>query len=173
MSIKLKCLFLFGILFSQLHPYNFFSPVIKQERLNVTEELNFKLQHDRVIINSEKVFQDSFLLKPKKDYKFDYTSGSIEFTNLIGNVTVEYYIYPSNLLDKFFYYQVQQYSDSIKVKLPPRRRFRLYDDTSLNISGSKTISISFANIPNLGLIAYHNARSIGIPALILAAVSCK
>ncbi len=34
MFIKLKCLFLFGILFSQLHSYNFFSPVIKQERLN-------------------------------------------------------------------------------------------------------------------------------------------
>ncbi len=151
MSIKLKCLFLFGILFSQLHSYNFFSPVIKQERLNVTEELIFKLQHDRIIINSEKVFLDSFLLEPEKDYMFNYSSGSIEFTSLIGYVTVEYYIYPSNLLDKFYYYKVQDYTDSIRVKLPPRRRFRLYDDTSLNISGSKTISISFANNEDFSL----------------------
>ncbi len=151
MSIKLKCLFLFGILFSQLHSYNFFSPVIKQERLNVTEELNFKLQHDRIIINSEKVFQDTLLLESNIDYKFDYTSGSIEFINLIGNVTVEYYIYPSNLLEKFYYYQVQQYTDSTKVKLPLRRRFRLYDDANLNISGSKTISISFANNEDFSL----------------------
>jgi hypothetical protein len=151
MSIKLKYLFLFGILFSQLHSYNFFSPVIKQERLNVVEELNFKLQYDRIIINSEKVFQDSFLLKPKIDYKFSYASGSIEFTNLIGTVTVEYYIYPSNLLEMFYYYKVQQYSDSTEVKLSPRRRFRLYDDTSLNISGSKTISISFANNEDFSL----------------------
>ena len=151
MSLKLKCLFLCGILFSQLHSYNFFSPVIKQERLNVTEELNFKLQHDRIIINSEKVFQDSFLLEPKIDYKFDYFSGSIEFTSFIGIVTVEYYIYPSNLLEKIYYYQVQDYTDSTEVKLPPRRRFRLYDDTSLNISGSKTISISFANNEDFSL----------------------
>jgi hypothetical protein len=134
-----------------LYSYNFFSPVIKQERLNVAEELNFKLQHDRIIINSEKVFQNSFLLEPEKDYRLDHASGSIEFTNLIGNVTVEYYIYPSNLLEKFYYYKVQNYTDSTKVKLPPRRRFRLYDDTSLNISGSKTISISFANNEDFSL----------------------
>ncbi|MBC8415216.1 MAG: hypothetical protein ISS80_01140 [Candidatus Cloacimonetes bacterium] len=119
--------------------------------MNVTEELNFKLQHDRIIINSEKVFQDSFLLEPDKDYRLDYASDSIEFTRLIGSVTVEYYIYPSDLLEKFYYYQVQDFTDSTRVKLPPRRRFRLYDDTSLNISGSKTISISFTNNEDFSL----------------------
>ncbi|MCK4312682.1 MAG: hypothetical protein KAW88_08110 [Candidatus Cloacimonetes bacterium] len=154
MTFRLKLLLIFCILVlsSYLHSFNFFSPIIKQERLNITEEkLIYKLRHDRIIINSEKVFRDTIEFIKSKDFSIDYQKGEISFFKPQGNIIIEYLIYPPELMERFYYYQVQEFSDSTQVKLPPRRTNFFYRDTKLNISGSKTISISFANNEDFSL----------------------
>ncbi|MCD4795982.1 MAG: hypothetical protein K8R49_02270 [Candidatus Cloacimonetes bacterium] len=152
MTIRIKLLFIISFFFSFLYSFNFFSPVIRQENLIISEdELIHKLKYDRIIINSEKVFQDTFQLLKVKDYSINYQEGELSFSKPIGSITIEYMIYPPELLERFYYYEVQEYSDSTEIKLSTRRKKQFYSDANLNITGSKTISISFANNEDFSL----------------------
>jgi len=130
--------------------YNYFSPIIKTENLN-SENLNLKLKHTNLIINSEEVYKDLILLKRNQDYKIDYHKGEITFISAIGYVAIEYLIFPPDLLREFFLFQVQEYSDTTKIKIPKKQQKQFYSETNLNITGSKTFSISVANNEDFSL----------------------
>ncbi len=143
----MKIKFIVGIIFLQviLFAYNFFSPLIKFERINVRDSASIQLAHQNIIINSEKISKDSLLFFKNSDYKIDYQNGLINFNKKLGNIQIEYMIYPANLINKFCYYQVQEFSDSTKIEIPQTKKRLFYHDSKLNISGNKTISISVSN----------------------------
>ena len=128
-----------------LSAYNFFSPMIKWERLNVIDaNVPIELSFNNIIINSEKVFNDSIKFT-KNDYKIDHKNGTITFKRILGNCNIEYSIYPQHLTKSFHLFQVQLYSDSTEVKINKVMSQRSYSNADLDINGSKTISISVAN----------------------------
>lgn len=128
-----------------IHSYNLFSPIIRVQKFNVTSQsLEFKLQAEQIIINSEKVFSDS-LLYDKEFYKIDYQKGVILFSEPIGLVIVEYKTIPENMKEKFYLFLEQTYTDSIVIAKTVNRYSLFAGDTNLNISGSKTIAVSIAN----------------------------
>ena len=99
----------FLILFStSLFSYNYFSPIIKTEDLKVTEQnTEFSLKYQNLIVNSENVYQDSVLLKKNKDYHLDYQNGKIVFSDKIGNLSIEYLIFPEDLISRYFLFEEQ------------------------------------------------------------------
>ena len=137
----------FLILFStSLFSYNYFSPIIKTEDLKVTEQnTEFSLKYQNLIVNSENVYQDSVLLKKNKDYHLDYQNGKIVFSDKIGNLSIEYLIFPEDLISRYFLFEEQTFSDSTEIRLKKKRKKQFYTDTNLNITGSKSISVSVAN----------------------------
>ena len=143
MKIKL----VIGIIFLQvaLSAYNFFSPMIKWERLNVTDPgTSIELSSTNIIINSEKVYKDSINFG-SDEYQIDYKKGIITFNKALGNCIIEYYIYPKHLTSRFYLFQTQEYSDTTDVKITKVNTQQFYNNSDLDITGSKTISISVAN----------------------------
>ncbi|MCK5050673.1 MAG: hypothetical protein KAS53_02955, partial [Candidatus Cloacimonetes bacterium] len=143
MKIKL----VIGIIFLQvaLSAYNFFSPMIKWERLNVTDPgAPIELSSTNIIINSEKVYKDSINFG-SDEYQIDYKKGIITFNKALGNCIIEYYIYPKHLTSRFYLFQTQEYSDTTDVKITKVNTQQFYNNSDLDITGSKTISISVAN----------------------------
>jgi len=148
--MKIKIIIGFILLHIALSAYNFYSPMIKWELLNVIETNKpYKLDFNNIIINSERVYNDSLTLK-KNEYQIDYKKGEITFKKAAGNCKIEYYVYPKQLIDRFFLYKVQQYSDSTKVKINKQTQ-RSYQNTDLDITGSKTLSVSVSNDQNFDL----------------------
>lgn len=143
----MKIKFVIGIIFLQvaLSAYNFYSPMIKWERLNVTDPgASLELSFTNIIINSEKVYNDSIVFE-SDEYKIDYHKGIIIFNKALGNCTIEYYIYPEHLISRFYLFQTQEYSDTTDVKITKMQSRQFYNNSDLDITGSKTISISVAN----------------------------
>ena len=119
--------------------------MIKWERLNVTDPgVSIKLSSTNIIINSEKVYYDSIDFE-SDDYQIDYQKGTITFNKALGNCIIEYYIYPEHLTNRFYLFQTQEYSDTTNVQITKINSPKFYDNTDLDITGSKTISISVAN----------------------------
>ena len=143
----MKIKFVIVIIFLQvaLSAYNFFSPIIKWERLNVTDtEASIELSTTNIIINSERVYNDSLVFSLDK-YSIDYKKGMITFHETLGNCIIEYYVYPEQLINRFYLFQTQEYSDTTEVKITKSSSQQFYNNTDLDITGSKTISISVAN----------------------------
>ncbi len=143
----MKIKFVISIIFLQvaLSAYNFFSPMIKWERLNVTEpEVSTELSSTNIIINSEKVYNDSINFG-NEEYQINYQKGTITFNKVLGNCIIEYYIYPKHLNSRFYLFQTQEYSDTTDVKVSKIQSRQFYNNSDLDITGSKTISISVAN----------------------------
>jgi hypothetical protein len=148
---RLLLLVIFILLCNYLYPYNFFSPIIRSEKLNVIpEQLEIQLKEKPLIINSEKVYNDSLTFSDK-DYKLDSQKGIITFLNPIGIVIIEYQIVPEDVKEKFYIYQTQVYTDSTEIKKNINKRSLFSNSTNLNISGSKTISVSVANNEDFSL----------------------
>ncbi len=134
---------LIGLDSGKLFSYNFFSPLIVLERLNVVEEnQEFTLNYVPVISNSEKVYQDSILYQKNLDYTINYQSGKIIFFQPVSNIFIEYKKYPEAVQRRFFLFEEQEYSADKKVKIPQRINPIFSNTTRLQISGSKTIAVS-------------------------------
>jgi len=143
----MKIKIIIGIILLQvtLSAYNFFSPMIKWERLNVTDKnVQMELSSNNIIINSEIIYNDSITFE-SSEYKIDYKKGTVSFDRIIGNCIIEYSTYPQHLTSRFHLFQVQDYSDTTEVKTSKLQSPQFYDHTDLDITGSKTISISVAN----------------------------
>ncbi|MDY6915741.1 MAG: hypothetical protein SVM86_05470, partial [Candidatus Cloacimonadota bacterium] len=133
-----------------LTAYNFYSPAIRLEKVN-SSNTKVELQHQNLIVNSEKIIKDSTSLNKPQDYEIDYSSGTINFHQDYGFVLVEYAIYPEKLLREFSSFTVQTLADSEKVQLKRPVFSQVYDDTQLNVSGSKTFKVSVANNEDFAL----------------------
>jgi hypothetical protein len=149
--LKLLSILIFLLLVSCLHPYNFFSPLVKQERLNVIFENQVFQLKDKPIINSENVYQDTIQFHKNSNYTINYNDLSVTFAEPVGNVVIEYYIYPKELKEKIYLFEEQQYSEDKELKIPPRQRSIFTNEANLKISGSKTISVSVANTEDFSL----------------------
>jgi len=144
-------LLVFALFNTYLNSYNFFSPIIRSEKINVIQEqLEIQLKDHPLIINSVQVYNDSLTFS-NKDYKLDFQNGIITFFEPIGIVIVEYQIVPKEVKEKFYIYQTQVYTDSTEIKKTVNRRSLFSSNTNLNISGSKTISVSVANNEDFSL----------------------
>ena len=140
--------FRLGLLFS----YNFFSPLFQQEHLNVSEpRQEFQLLAFPIIIGSEVVAQDSLTYTKDRDYTIDYQTGKFVFFQPVGSVQIEYKKYPEGVQERFFLYEEQEYSPDKKVKMPAKTNSFFSSTAKLQISGSKTISVSVANNEDFSL----------------------
>ncbi|MCF7858579.1 MAG: hypothetical protein K9N07_04555 [Candidatus Cloacimonetes bacterium] len=149
--MKIKLFIIMNLLQTVLFSYNFFSPMIKWEYLAIIEpETSIQLKAKNIIENSEKVVQDSIIISPEK-YDIDYKTGTINFEETLGNCIIEYYIYPPQLIDRYFLFQTQEYSDSTDFKVRKISSRRYSYNSNLDITGSKTISVSVANNEDLDL----------------------
>ena len=108
-------LFLFASVF--LEGYNFVSPMVQQRQSYIKNPQVYDLQQKNIIINSERVFNDSLQFTKNNDYQIDYQKGQIFFKKAVGKITIEFLIYPSKLLNKFSYYLVLDYVDSLDFKV--------------------------------------------------------
>lgn len=149
--MKIKLIVAMIFLQITISAYNFLSPMIKQARVNIPEAGECKFAEKQVIINSEKVYNDSILYIRDQDYTIDYSEAKITFQQSPGQIKIEYMIYPSNLLDRFYYYKVREYSDSLKFEDSMASKRLFYHNTNLNITGNKTISVSLSNDDNFDL----------------------
>ncbi|MBT3168956.1 MAG: hypothetical protein HN952_04490 [Candidatus Cloacimonetes bacterium] len=135
-------LFLFASVF--LEGYNFVSPMVQQRQSYIKNPQVYDLQQKNIIINSERVFNDSLQFTKNNDYQIDYQKGQIFFKKAVGKITIEFLIYPSKLLNKFSYYLVLDYVDSLDYipSIKPKNVFRY--GSNIDISGNKTILVSVA-----------------------------
>ncbi len=144
---------LFLIMSQWAAAYTFFSPLLREEAFTIQEAVSeITLKSPPVIINTLTVWQDSLKLVQDVDYQIDWNSGQIRFISMItGNLRVEYSCYPQNLIRKYYYYQVQDYSDTLKINTNSPRSSFWNQKTKLNITGSKSISVSVSNDENLSI----------------------
>jgi hypothetical protein len=150
MNMKIKFfLIYFATLLAGLNGYTFYSPTIRAEYLRVLGgQSSWELQSHPIIIQSEKVVVDSILLKKDIDYLIQYKSGILKLMREFPENTlieIQYQVYPSFLLQKFYTYQVLDYADTLKIKEIKSRNPFVTAGEKINLTGSKTISISIAN----------------------------
>ena len=151
MTKHILAIFTIFIISKSINAFNFFSPIIKTESFYVTDyERHFDLKHKNLIVNSEKIIQDSIFLIKNIDYKIDHRNGTIDILHFLGKISLEYKIFPENLSDNFYLYKVQTYSDSTEINIPKNKK-RFYSEANLNITGSKTIAISVASNEDFGI----------------------
>jgi hypothetical protein len=128
----------------------YFSPILRTELLEFQDnQLTFRLSYAGILRNSEKVYKKELVFERDTDYLIDYEAGLIIFQEHLLTedwVEIEYSIIPPEIAKRFFYFTSSEQSDSLKVKTPVRDPLRLgFSDTNLNISGSKTFSVSVAS----------------------------
>jgi hypothetical protein len=145
---KLSLIF-FSSIFISLVAYNFYSPVWRWQKVDSAQS-PILLSQNKIIEKSLIVWQDSTRVDGNK-YELDLKSGELVFLEKIGLVEVEFAVYPSNILQEYAVYKTQTISDSGKIKLKKPFLEEIYDDTQLNISGSKTFKISVANNQDFNL----------------------
>ncbi len=149
MNLKLLFLALLTLLLSGLNAFTFYSPTIRAEYLRVEEgNASWKLKEAPIIVNSEKVVRDSLSLARDIDYHINYQTGEFKVLGEIPENTlieIQYQVYPTNLLQKFYTYQIIDYSDTLAIKKAKNRNPFLSNGEKINLTGSKTISISVAN----------------------------
>lgn len=143
---------IFLFLSSFLFGWNYFSPLYNIERFYIDSMPNQQqLEHDYIIVNSERVFKDSNNYVQDVDYQIDYATGIIIFLHPLKDVFVEYQFYPGKLKRRFFLYEEIEYQDSVRIEKIKKKRHFLYSDNQLNVTGNKTISISVANDDDFNL----------------------
>ncbi|KQC08896.1 MAG: hypothetical protein APR54_00365 [Candidatus Cloacimonas sp. SDB] len=149
MKSKLQILILIIIsllLMQKLYSYNYFSPVNKIKTLFVdVDNLEFELGEGLIIINTERVYNDSIVFVSDLDYKLYGENNVLKFLRPLGYVTIEYQIYPEELIKRYSTFQIIEYSDSIRIETIHQSRDAPFTDSQLTISGNKTISISVSN----------------------------
>lgn len=130
----------------------------KSEQLVLTNSVQkHQLKYWPIIRHSEKVFIDDTLLSRSQDYKVDYNSGKIYFTQTIppkATLRINYEIIPVDIKKKykrklFPKEHVDQISNSAKGKKTGARKIpkeqKKPQESSLQVSGTKTFSITLGS----------------------------
>ncbi|MBN2460751.1 MAG: hypothetical protein JXB60_04010 [Candidatus Cloacimonetes bacterium] len=131
---------------------NYFSPLFKFQRLYVDElNLSFSLAYEMIISGSETVYNDSIRFERGIDYVMDHEKKEITFFAPLGNVVLEYRIYPEDLIRNYYIYRMVEFEDSVRVVRQKKRLDALYADMNLNVTGSKTVAISIASDEDFSL----------------------
>jgi len=131
---------------------NFSSPIIRYQIFNKVEKNTpLSLNHQSIIINSEKVRADSIQLKKKIDYMIDHHKSELILFRSYKSVEVEYFIYPPDLIQEYYLYEYKDISDTLSFTRKSKKKQIFSSTTNLNITGSKTISVSVANNEDFSL----------------------
>jgi len=121
--------------------------------INITAPFPEKIDFtDKYIdMQSIKVYADSLLLVNEVDYVVN--DGIIVLqTDKYENITIEYIAFPESLFQAFRLYEPFEMTDSTKVEAMNTNWDRIFSEQSkLNITGSKTVSISVSNTNNFDL----------------------
>jgi len=133
----------------------YFSPILKTEQISFQSGFTvFQLRSGNILNNSEKVYKidviegekEKKLFERNVDYQLDYETGVISFPSYMleqETIEIEYSRIPEEINRQFYYFVTSEYSDSLQVQTAVGDRFRLgFTDTELNITGSKTFSVS-------------------------------
>jgi len=128
----------------------YFSSSVRTESISFVEGIRlYKLGKSGILLNSEKVYAGDRTLLRETDYRLNYQDGVIEFEDKLldlGSVEIEYFVIPPNIYQKFFYFVAGELTDDLSVVKPDKQRLDLaFQDTDLNISGSKTFAVSVSN----------------------------
>lgn len=135
-----------------LAAFNYFSPMHKSEQLSVpVAGVEYQLAHKHIISGSETILSDSLKLALNRDYTLNSTLGKITFNQIHKKLDITYSFYPEDLLTEYQLYQIVDYSDTLAVSRRKRSTPLYQTNTKLNITGSKTISISVANNQDFSL----------------------
>ncbi|MCD4818340.1 MAG: hypothetical protein K8S23_06580 [Candidatus Cloacimonetes bacterium] len=112
---------------------------------------SLSLIYHPIIINSETVISDSILLNKHIDYKIDYQKFELIPFKPYKNLGIEYMIYPPDILREFSLYEYIDIKDTLNFTRKTKRKQLFSSTTKLNITGSKTISVSVANDADFSL----------------------
>lgn len=125
------------------------SPTLRETTIRIMrDDFAYKLDHSQLIAHSETVTSDSLRLLRDKDYTVDYQQGIITFlpTALLSEFCIiSYNVIPDFLLEKYYLYEMTVITDSLS-KITGKKSLRILpEDNRLQISGSKTFSLTFSN----------------------------
>lgn len=150
MKIRFSLWLIFAAI--SLAAFNYFSPMQKSEQLSVLQTgVEVQLAHKHIISGSEKIYADSLKLEINHDYELNHQLGKIIFNQVHKKVDITYSFYPEDLITEYQLYEIVDFSDTLAVA-ERRRSTQLYQtNTKLNITGSKTISISVSNSQEFSL----------------------
>ncbi len=132
-----------------------FSPIIRKDIFFYkTEKDIYQLKKYPIICNSEKIIIDSLALQNDEDYKIDYQNGTVQIKSKFAEnskMVIDYKIIPENVLKKYYLYQEQTITDSSDVKFKKKFSFIPEDNSVINISGSKSISVTVGGNKDLAI----------------------
>ncbi len=152
---KLLLVLLFQIFVTTILSINLFSPIIRRDIFFYkTDKTDYQLSKFPLIGGSEIITIDSLKLHKDKDYKINYQDGKITIKTLFLNdskMVIQYKIIPDDVLKKFSLYKEQTITDTSTIKLHKRFSFNSEDNSVINISGSKSISVTVGGNKDLAI----------------------
>ena len=139
------------LLFSEAFSQEYFSLLDKKKILRVVNDIEtYELDFQNIIANSETVIVLNDTLNKNVDYKIFYKNGKIKIFRLYPadtEIIVNFQVFPKELKYSFYKFKKQDLSDK-KYYKPIRittKEFESPSSSNLNISGSKSFSISIGN----------------------------
>jgi hypothetical protein len=129
-----------------LAAFNFFSPLLQQQRVQVdSTNHSFQLSSQNIIQNSLQIWDEDDKQLGAAQYQIDYDSGTISFFKYPATYRLQYAVYPDYLSEKYSNFRTIDFADTNQINLTKRERLIFNYDPNLKISGNKTIGISVAN----------------------------
>lgn len=119
-----------------------------EDRLELDLQKNtYQLSFYPLISFSESINADSLLLLPGKDYHIDYKQGKIYLKQIPSaqKLIVSYILIPTELRRPYYLYAKRAIDDSTGTARKKLSPLWIADDSKLNISGSKTFALTFAD----------------------------
>lgn len=151
MARKLAFLLCFAFILSGAGATRFYH----EEHINSSpNKLSYKLAHQNLVSASESITGQGVQLFRGIHYRIDYKSGTVSFEPdaLSASFWISYLIIPPELTKPKQLYQRTDLSDSLNLARPGLPTFRPASDGKLNISGSKTFSLSLSESGDTDLL---------------------
>lgn len=133
---------------------SFVSPTTRVETISVEDSSWVLLSSERVINHSEQVEVDSLQLIAGKDYLFDsHLSRILILNRLYYNkpIQVQYSILPPTIRTSYYRFEEQFLSADKQLYKTKSPLYDLGTSSNLDISGSKTVSVSLASDDDLAI----------------------
>ncbi len=145
------CILLFALFFTSLYASDF---AFQENVRLIPEQDTYDLTHSHIVSLSEKVSGDSLIYIKDVDYAFDYKAGKLILLKHITSpvLSVSYLIIPPQLASQRSLYERIAITDSLDIVHRQSTRDWFSDSSRLDISGSKTFSLSFSETGDTDLL---------------------
>jgi len=142
-------------LVTKIEAYLFYSPSVRQEYFSVEPEDSLLiLKEAPLVAASDSLFTQDLPLQRDTDYRINYQTGQIHLLltrSIVTSIRVRYTLIPSILLGKKQLYEPIELQDTTKVVYKQKANFDWLTNNKLNLSGSKSVSISVGNADDFDL----------------------